>query len=475
MRTLSYFLLLFVTLLSCGEVDYYNENALIIDQVTLVDPIYGSTKNKTVVVENGKILKIIPSTQITLDSRNQIIDGRGKYLIPGLWDTHVHFAYLEALAPSMFDLFLRHGITSVRDTGGKVAFVKQWKDSAKANPSKAPRVMMAGPLLDGTPNVYNGSSPRLPELSVGMTTVADVENEVAALLAADVDLFKAYEMLLPEQFLKIMELAKANGLKVTGHIPLSMDAKSVSEAGLNSIEHLRNLDLSCASNAEELLKERRALLNLGSTMTGNDLRNRVWKAQQEIAIANYDETRADDVLATFKKNNTWQVPTLALNTLFTQQYFAEQEYQKSYALLPSPIKTYWTERSNALKNYPVSKFRKKYDAWQTMMVGKIKAADIPIMAGTDTPIAYLVPGLSLHVELEALVHAGLSNLEALQTATLNPAIYFDLEEQLGRLEEGYWADLVLLTDNPLNDITNTKKIAAVIKQGVVYDAKQTNP
>ncbi len=471
MRTLSYFLLLFATLFGCKEADYYNENALIIDQVTLVDPIFGSAKNKTVVVEKGKILKIIPSEQITLDRRNKIIDGRGKYLIPGLWDTHVHFAYLETLAPSMFDLFLRYGVTSVRDTGGKVAFVKHWKDNAKTNPTKAPRVMMAGPLLDGAPNVYNGSSPRLPELSVGMATVADVENEIAELLEADVDLLKAYEMLLPEQFLKIMELAKANGLKVTGHIPLSMDATSVSEAGLHSIEHLRNLDLSCASNAEELLKERKALLNLGSTMSGNDLRSRVWKAQQEIAIANYDDSKADNVLAIFKKNNTWQVPTLALNTLFTQQYFAKQEYQKSYALLPSPIKTYWTERSNALKNYPANQFRKKYDAWQTMMVGKINDANIPIMAGTDTPIAYLVPGLSLHVELEALVRAGLSNLEALQTATLNPAIYFELEGQLGRLEEGYWADLVLLTENPLDDIANTKKIATVIKQGVVYDPK----
>ena len=468
MRNFSISLLLFIVLFSCKEADYYNENALIIDQVTLIDPIDGSAKNKTVVVENGKILKIITADKINLDSRNNIINGKGKYLIPGLWDAHVHFAYLEALAPSMFDLFLRHGITSVRDTGGKVAFVKHWKDSANASPTKAPRVMMAGPLLDGKPNVYNGSSPRLPQLSVGLATVQDVENEIEALLEADVDLFKAYEMLLPEQFSKIMELAKINGLKVTGHIPLSMDAISVSEAGLHSIEHLRNLDLSCASNAEELLKERRALLRQGSNKNGNDLRNSVWKAQQEIAIANYDEARADKVLATFKKNDTWQVPTLALNTLFTKQYFADVEYQQSYTLLPGPIKTYWTERSNALKNVPVNEFRKTYETWQNMMVGKINDAKIPIMAGTDTPIAFLTPGLSLHVELEALVHAGLTNLEALQTATINPALYFDLQRELGRIQEGFWADLVLLSENPLEDINNTKKITTVIKQGVVY-------
>ena len=434
MRNFSILLLVFTVLFSCKEADYYNKNALIIDQVTLIDPIDGSAKNKTVVVQNGKILKIISSNKINLDSKNHIIDGKGKYLIPGLWDAHVHFAYLETLAPSMFDLFLRHGITSVRDTGGKVAFVKHWKDSAIANPTEAPRVMMAGPLLDGTPNVYNGSSPRLPELSVGMATIQDVEKEIKELMAADVDLFKAYEMLLPEQFLKIMELAKANGLKVTGHIPLSMDAISVSEAGLHSIEHLRNLDLSCASNAEELLKERQTLLNQGSNRSGNDLRNSVWKAQQEIAIANFDQAKADTILATFKKNNTWQVPTLALNTLFTEKYFADEEYQKSYALLPSPLKKYWTERSNALKNYPVNTFRKKYDAWQTMMVGKINVTKIPIMAGTDTPIAYLVPGLSLHVELEALVRAGLTNLEALQTATINPAKYFDRFGALGQAQ-----------------------------------------
>ena len=143
-----------------------------------------------------------------LSPNNEIIDGKGKFLIPGLWDAHVHFAYIEELAPSMFDLFLAYGITSVRDTGGEISFVKKWKDQALEHPTTSPRVMIAGPLLDGHPNVYDGSDPGHPPLSVGLKSVDAVIEKIDELVQQEIDLLKAYEMLTPEQFKAVMDTNK---------------------------------------------------------------------------------------------------------------------------------------------------------------------------------------------------------------------------------------------------------------------------
>ena len=453
---------------SCKSKDTIYENAICIENISTIDPVVGLRENQTVIVKDGKILKVANTSELSLSPSNRIIDGSGKYLIPGLWDAHVHFAYIEELAPSMFDLFLTHGITSVRDTGGKVDFVKAWKDKAIANPTDAPRVMMAGPLLDGEPNVYDGSDAGHPELSVGLDSVGDVEEQIALLLTKDVDLLKAYEMLTPEQFKKICELGKANNLKITGHVPLSMDVISASNAGLNSMEHMRNLEISCASNSEELFKQRQKLLKNMNNLTGANLRSSIHTAQRETAVNNYDDDKANKVLANLKKNNTWQIPTLALNTFSSGKHYAKSEFQESFTYLPDTIGKYWMESIERVKSMEPSEFRKQYDQWNYMMISKIHKAGIEIMAGTDTPIAFLTPGLSLHEELADLVKAGLSPIDALKTATVNPAQYFNLEDELGSIKENMWADLVILNANPLEDIHNTKNIDAIFKQGKHY-------
>lgn len=470
-REILYFLLAFF-LVACQPKEILFEDAICIQNINTIDPTDGLKKKQTVIIKDGKIHKIGDANTLQLSEKNTIIDGTDKYLIPGLWDAHVHFAYIEELAPRMFDMFLTHGITSVRDTGGKVDFVKEWKDKALANPTNAPRVMMAGPLLDGEPNVYDGSDATHPELSVGLDNVEEVTSQVNMLISKDVDLLKAYEMLTPQQFEKINELAKANGLKVTGHIPLSMNAITASNAGMNSIEHMRNLEISCASNAEELWQQRRTMLKNEKNLTGGDLRSSIHTAQREVAIKNYDATRAGEVLTAFKKNDTWQIPTQALNTFFTRKYYARADWQESYALLPDSIGQYWLDRSKALENYKTPDAKEAWNQWNYMMVKKIHEKGIPIMAGTDTPIAFLTPGLSLHEELSVLVEdVGLSPMEALKTATINPAKYFNMQNELGSLQENMWADLIILDANPLDDITNTRAINTVIKQGKAYDSQ----
>lgn len=441
------------------------EGAICIQNITTVDPTDGARDAQTVIIKDGKILKIAPTAELQLSEKNQIIDGTGKFLTPGLWDAHVHFAYMDYLAPRMFDLFLLYGITSVRDTGGEIMFVKKWKDAALARPTDAPRVMIAGPLLDGMPNVYDGSDPGHPPLSIGSGSVEALEKLVHKLDSLDVDFLKAYEMLTPEQYYKLMEMAKRLGYKVTGHVPLSMDVTGASNAGLNSMEHMRNLEISCASNAEELLIQRHAMMKKGKNLPGGVLRSSIHAAQRETAIKNYDDKKADEILQVLLKNQTWQVPTLALNTGQTRMPYSRPEWQESFTYLPDTVEAKWKSLTSQADPGDVSPFRKQYSDWMLMMAGKVHKTGIPMMAGTDTPIGFLTPGLSLHEELVVMTEAGISPAEALKTATINPAKYFNLENELGSIRESQWADLLILSANPLDDIRNTQQIEAVFKQG----------
>lgn len=461
-------LLLILIASSCFKSGEFFPDAVCIQNVTTIDAVNGLKKDQTVIIKKDRIVKVVASEDLILSPGNEIIDGTGKYLIPGLWDAHVHFAFKEELAPAMFDLFLAYGITSVRDTGGKIDFVKRWKDQANANPTDAPRVMIAGPLLDGMPNVYNGSSPSWPLLSTGLATVKDALQYVDYLDSIGVDLLKAYEMLSPEQFVAIAQHAKAKGLKVTGHVPLSMDVISASNAGLYSMEHLRNLEMSTASNAADLLEQRRQLLAAGQDEIGGVLRSNIHNAQRREAIQNADELQTDSVLSVLAKNKTWQIPTLSIMTNIVERPFASDEWQASFNYLPEELEKKWRDDVINVLAVPPTDDKILYVNWIFEMTKKVHEAEIGILAGTDCPIFLLTPGLSLHGELELLVKAGLSPMDAIEAATLNPARYFEMQDSLGLIAEQMLADLVLLDANPLENISNTKKINAIVRNGKYY-------
>lgn len=462
-------LLLAVLLIAGCKEKLELKDALCIQNISVIDPEKGLIENQTVVIQDGKITKVVSSRDFGISGNNQVIDGTGKFLIPGLWDAHIHFAYMEEIAPRMFDLFLAHGITSVRDTGGKIDFVNAWKEKSKAIPTEAPRVMIAGPLLDGIPNVYDGSDAGHPPLSVGLSSPEAVKNYILKLDSLGVDFLKAYEMLTPEQFGVVVDMGKQLGLKVTGHVPLSMDVISASNAGLSSMEHMRNLELSCASNADELLQQRKQLLESGKKQPGGTLRSSIHQAQREIAVKNFDEARANRILDVLAKNKTWQIPTLALNTLASMRPYELPEWQKDFEYLPDTTAANWKSAIDGFKNAPVTEQQKQYTAWMFDMVKRIHDKGIDIMAGTDSPIGFQMPGPGLHNELAVYVEAGLTPLEAIRTATINPARYFGLEQELGSVRENMWADLVILDANPLEDIGGTRAIYGVIKQGRYFD------
>jgi len=460
--------LLFLTIVSCNDSKEYFENSYCIENINLIDATKGLKENMTIVISKNEIIKVEKTSDLKLSEKNKIYDGTGKFIIPGLWDSHVHFAFERELASSMFNLFMAYGITSVRDTGGEINFLKDWKNISKNNPDIYPRVKIAGPLIDGKYNVYNGNSVYFPPLSVRTASVEETEVQVKELIKNGVDFLKAYEMLTPDQFRIITKIAKENGLKVTGHIPLSMDVISASNMGLNSIEHLRNLEMSSTADTKELLKLRRTALENKDGLLGSSLRTSLHNTQRMSSIKNIDSTELKKVLNTLAKNQTWQIPTLILYSGWAYQLYEGLEWRNTFDFLPIEIKEKWNSQIESIQSRD-NKERKEFADWLQSMTKLMNKMDITFMAGTDTPIGFQTPGHSLHKELEMLVKSGFSTLEALEAATYSPAQYFNMENKLGLIKVGYIADLIILSNNPLDNISNTKKIETVIKNGNLMD------
>lgn len=451
-------------IIACSNEGLFFEDAYVIENVGIIDPIDGLELNMSVVIKENKILDIFKTREIVLSPKNKVHKGTNKFIIPGLWDSHIHFAFEKDLATSMPNLFLYHGITSLRDTGGEFDFVNKFKQEAISNPKTKSRVKIAGPLIDGKFNVYDGSNIYFPKLSIQNIDNNQLERNVRLLIDKKVDFLKAYEMLSPAQFKMLSNLAKENNLKLTGHVPLSMSVIEASNLGLNSMEHLRNLELSMTKMSEKLFQERKNLLLNKSSIKGSELRSLIHSKQRMKSINDLDSIKINNVIDALIKNDVWQIPTLILYKNFANKTFKNPDYLQFLNLLPEERKEVWIKKINAIDNV-INKDVVEYTVWSKKMVDFMHDRGISFMAGTDTPIGFLIPGLSLHQEIQELYESGLSELEAIQTATINPAKYFNLENSLGRIKSGFIADLIILDKNPLESISNTKSIHAVIKEG----------
>ena len=452
-------------LLSCRS-EIYFEGAYCIKNVNVIDPLEGLKKGVNVVVKGNKIHRIGKVGELKLSPKNVIIDGKNKYLIPGLWDSHVHFYFDQQLALHMPELFLSNGITSVRDTGGAFHYMDSIRQNALMHPKTHPRVKIAGPLIDGNFNVYNGSV--LPELSIRTRDVRESIAETEKLVVKGVDFLKAYEMLSPEQFEAIAAIAAREKLRLAGHVPLSMEITHAISLGLNSLEHIKNLELEAVKNSDSMLLARRDMLHNKSLLSGRQLRANIHRAQKQFAVDNIAPDAYQNILDTIKKYNSYQVPTLSIYKVPIYKIFREPFWRKSFELLPKTTRDQW-EKSLLGSNDKINQAQKAFSDWIQKTTGAMAEAEIPLMAGTDTPLGYLTPGFSLHYELELMVESGLTELQALTTATLQPSKYFRMEDSLGLVKKDYIADLILLNENPLEEIARTKDIFAVIKDGNFID------
>ena len=445
---------------------------IIIENATLVDGTSTIRENMTVVLQGDEIrsIKKSGSKNITIEDKDRVIDATGKFLIPGLWDAHVHLTFIPELDyETAYKLFLMNGVTSIRDTGAVLKKLQPALDFANKNPKKTPRIFFSGPLIDGMSRVYKGGEPGFPELSIGVNESTDLEALINDLIKEGVSFLKTYEMLSPSTFGRLVKIAKQKNLRVTSHIPLSMDLTKAVDAGLDGMQHIRNLDLACAENADEILMQRQELLKNLHKLPGSSLRTKIHQSQRYAALDNIDENRCNKIIKYLATNNVFQTPTLTINTVGSKRFFADSKWQDTYKFLPLEVQKTWLNNSLNLSQQPVSENNKMFEDWSMKIVSLLNKQGVKIIAGTDTPIGFLTPGFSLHKELELLVEAGLTPLQALRSATITPAEFFNLENKMGTIETGKYADLVILNSNPLKDIQNTQDIYKVILKGSIQN------
>ncbi|NKB45446.1 MAG: NAD(P)H-binding protein [Alphaproteobacteria bacterium] len=455
-----------VSLMAC-EAETISTPVTAITGVTVLDATQ-QTANATVLISGNTISAA--GTNVAVPDGATVIDGNGKFLIPGLWDAHVHLSYYPDLGVgTSYPLYIANGITSVRDTGGLMDIVLPLRDASEVDGAIAPRVHLAGPLVDGAQRVYAGLMGR-PNISVGVATPDEARAEIDRLHAAGVDLIKLYEMNTPETFAAAAARANELGLPITAHVPLSMDAVAAAEAGIDGMEHLRNLELSCAADYQRLLAERTQVLADSTDEDGGTLRSTLHRLQRNAAIEAQDTERCNTVIAALAREEVFQTPTLTVHTFISAPLAAQPRWRETFTYLPPKVQEQWvgggTRMAESMKTRPVNTV---FSDWSFAMVKKLQDGDVKVMAGTDTPIGFLTPGFALHEELALLVGTGLTPMEALTAATLHPAQFMRMDDRMGTVEAGKLADLVLLDADPRVDIRNTQSINTVFKDGRVFD------
>jgi imidazolonepropionase-like amidohydrolase len=422
------------------------ERALVFTHVNVIDATGTPAQpDMTVIVVGRTIVELGKTSSVKVPNDAQVVEARGKYLIPGLWDMHVHEifgAWLpedEKIIPA---LFVANGITGVRDMGGDLEPLKKWRARAASGDLLAPRMVIAGPMLDGPVPQFPSSAP-VKDAADGRKIVDELKND-------GVDFIKIQSYIPRDGYFAAAEEANRIGIVFAGHVPDAVRAVEASNAGQKSIEHLTGVFEGCSTVEAELMAKPRG-----------PGRGRF--------LATYDPEKAKSLIALFVKNQTWQVPTLYWEH---GQWLIEQTNSgvDPYAKYAPPA---WRERTwpmftrDTMKSYstdPVAE-REAFVKAELKMVGEMHRAGVPILAGTDTAAGVRVyPGFSLHDELELLAQAGLNNMATLQTATRNPGLYLGFSDT-GTIEKGKRADLVLLDANPLDSISNTKKIRSVVLAG----------
>jgi len=430
----SFFILLLV--IPCMSFCRSGNHDCLITNVNIVDVNTGKIlKNKTLAIDNNLISAIYDAAVSGLTA-TIVIDGKGKYLIPGLWDMHAHYKWSHA---DLDPLLIANGITGIRDMWGDMPAFVEIPKKPEQEVFVSPDVYRSGDLLDGNP-------PSFPAGCMVVATPGDAVDAVKNQIDKKVDFIKVYSSLSEECFMAIAREARKSNITFAGHIPNRVSIYKAIEAGMASSEHLYGF-LNACSSAD----------------TSN-----------EALVRTFSDKKFDSICSVLARSSMWLCPTLTVNramsylndTLFTK------DYRKSY--LPGYVLEIWSQKMSPYTKSQIDNFanssRVRY-LFELSLIGKMNEKGVKFLAGTDFPNPYVFPGFSLHDELSLLVKGGMPALDALRSATINPAIFMNKVADFGSVEAGKLACLVLLNKNPLENIENTKTIETVIIRGKVYNRK----
>jgi imidazolonepropionase-like amidohydrolase len=425
---------------------FISDPSLAIQHVTVIDATGKPAQpDMTVVVERDRIAAVTPSKKSKIPKNAQVLDGSGKFLIPGLWDMHAH----GTETPWSYGLYLANGVVGVRDMWGPED-AHAWRETHATDAKPAPHIYFASPIIDG-PRPVDKDMIAVATEAQGRSVVDRYKDHAS-------DFIKVYSLLPRDVYFAIADQAQKRGLPFAGHVPYSVTAAEASDAGQQSMEHLMGVEMACSNQERTLMAEipRRGFLDV--------LR------RDGRALESYDDAKAQSLFARFVRNGTWQCPTLTvlrMNARLNDPQFRSDDRLK---YMPKSEQSEWgPTQSPFLKGATPedwAAFQAKFRE-DLKLVGRMHRAGVGILAGTDALNPYCFPGFSLHDELALLVEAGLSPMEALQASTKEAARFMGQLDRRGTIEPGKIADLVLLDHDPLADIHNSRSIRAVVLGGTL--------
>lgn len=442
---------------------------LLISNVNIIDVEEGLVETEMDVLIKADRIYDVSKSDTSSNRATFTVDGTGKYLIPGLWDMHAHPDDPEMwrMNPDergrdlLMPLFVLHGVTGIRDMAGSLKVVNDWREKIANGTLVGPTIYAAGPLIDGPNPMWDGS--------IGIPSTKHVKQKVDSLIDAGVDFLKVYSLLPDTIYYAMSAYARSIDFPFCGHVPQTVTNYDASMSGINSLEHLLDIPLECSS-------EEGSIRNKAIDYGGITDRLGQYVFRNKLIIDTYDPKKADRLFKTFVENETWHTPTISMwykNAWFETEKVKDQAHFK---YLPAYMRKYWTPQYNDHLKYRSKEFLKIkqsiVDHYMRIIKG-MNDAGVKLLAGTDTganPLCW--PGLGVHLEIEMFEKAGLSPIEALRTATINPAIYLGIEEDHGTVSKGKFADLILLSENPLESVSNTQKISGVIKSGTYFSKKR---
>jgi len=427
---------------------------IVITHVTVINPGSSSVqRDMTVIINGDRIISVSRSGSFLQSERKPTrVDGTGQFLIPGLWDMHVHSVFGDWFPGGrdiILPLFIANGVTGVRDMGGDLPVLAGWRKQIAGGEIIGPSMIVSGPMLDA---LLPDGKLRFPS-SVAVTTPESAVAAVDSLKAQGVDFIKVQSVISHDAYFAAAAEAHRVGLPIVGHVPDKVRLAEVIAAGQKSVEHLMGIFEGCSTEEDKFI-------------TGN--------GDLKLLLSTQDKQRCEALIRQLAQSQTWEVPTLAWQRGGT---FLDQRDLK-HDPLDKYVPAYWRdvtwkrfteEMMPGLLHDPLD-LRQKYFASNLQMVEALHRAGVPFLAGTDAaPGVYIMPGFSLHDELANFVEAGFTPMESLQTATSGPAKFLGTESASGAIAPGKLADLVLLRANPLDNIHNTRKITAVIANGRLFD------
>jgi imidazolonepropionase-like amidohydrolase len=423
-----------------------------IDDVTIINVVTGKLSPHMTVVVDGNRIASVAKTRPGAAHSGTVMDGTGMYVIPGLWDMHVHAFFnndtsrFHTASELMLPLFIANGVTGVRDMGSNLDGILAARDAVAAHQLIGPRIVASGPMLDGPTSRY--------KVIIKVTTAEDGRAAVRELHDRGVDFIKTQSLIPRDAYFGLADEAAKLGMRFEGHVPDAIRAQEAVAAHQHSFEHLLGVFGASTTIEDEFI-------------AGKKLSN------AEVLAAR-SEANEKAIIALLAKNQVWQCPTI-LSDLGTA---ADVVSDPGLPYWLRNTVDEWKQRSlRALDSTDTAaaEVKQRFGLWELSLTMKLHAAGVPFLAGTDAPQGFdLVPGASLHSELEWLVRAGFTPLEALQTATINPATYLGRTKDLGTVEAGKIADIVVLARNPLASIGNTRSVVAVVADGRFYSTTELN-